>query len=247
MAPLPTRFGVSGRALEKRPPASAGASRAGLAVALALLAAACAGEPELVALSERDASIERDIRYATAENFVGARVPGYEAARCLLTPRAAEALSEVQTELRARGLGLRVFDCYRPQRAVDAFVRWAEAPEDAATRARHHPRVPKARLFELGYIARRSGHSRGSTVDLTVVRVGADGETTPLDMGTPFDFFDALSHTDSPDVGEAHRANRLVLRDSMRRRGFRNYEKEWWHYTLEGEPHPDAYFDVPIR
>jgi D-alanyl-D-alanine dipeptidase len=140
-----------------------------------------------------------------------------------------------------------VFDCYRPQRAVDHFARWAADPADTATRAAHYPSVPKSELFERGYVARRSSHSRASTVDVGLVERGPDGLPRPLDLGTPFDFFDPLSHTDAPGVDAAARARRLRLRAAMGRRGFRDLPQEWWHYTLADEPWPDAAFDVPVR
>lgn len=200
-------------------------------------------EPGFVSLTDVDPSIELDIRYAGTENFVGAVVDGYEAARCLLTPEAAHALASVQSGLRARGLGLRVFDCYRPRRAVAHFVRWAQDPEDTATRARHYPFVPKGELIDRGYIAEGSSHSRGSAVDLTLV--GPEGDA--LDMGTPFDFFDPRSHTESGEVPAAARENRLLLRDAMVAGGFRNLPEEWWHYALVDEPWPDRSFDEPVR
>lgn len=185
-----------------------------------------------------------DLRYASADNFVGARIDGYEAARCLLSEPAAQALALVQADLAADRLGLVVFDCYRPQRAVDHFVRWSREPADPAATARYHPRVAKDMLFAEGYVAARSGHSRGSTVDVGLVRAG---ERAPLDCGTPFDFFDARSHHDAREISEAARANRTRLRAAMEQRGFVAYPREWWHYTLAGEPYPDAYFDLPVR
>ncbi|MGI9038501.1 MAG: M15 family metallopeptidase, partial [Gemmatimonadota bacterium] len=146
-----------------------------------------------------------------------------------------------------RGYGLRVYDCYRPQRAVDHFVRWARDTADRRTKAEYYPGVPKSALFADGYIAERSGHSRGSTVDLTMVEVHSDAESEPLDMGTPFDFFDPLSATDSPGVTPRQRADRALLREYMEAGGFRNYEAEWWHYTLVDEPWPERYLDVVIR
>jgi D-alanyl-D-alanine dipeptidase len=162
---------------------------------------------------------------------------------CLLTRPAAQALAAVQQDLRSSGLGLRVYDCYRPQRAVDHFVRWAADPGDQRTRETFYPRVPKQELIARGYIAERSGHSRGSTVDVTLV--AADG--APLEMGTPFDLFDERSHTASLAVPAEARANRERLRAAMERRGFRNLAVEWWHYTLADEPYPDRGFDVPVR
>jgi D-alanyl-D-alanine dipeptidase len=221
-------------------------------LATALLAPAVAlacggaprGDPDLVDLASVDPTIDVVARYAGSDNFVGAPVDGYGAPRCWLTRPAAEALAWVQRDLRSEGLGLRVYDCYRPQRAVDHFVRWAADPDDLATKAEHYPNVAKSRLFAEGYVAERSSHSRGSTVDLTLVRL-ADGE--PLDMGSPWDFFDPVSHTDSQAVSREARSHRMRLRATMDRHGFENHPKEWWHYTLRDEPYPDRYRDVPIR
>lgn len=207
-------------------------------------------DPDLVDVTELEPTIRTDIRYAGSDNFVGAPVDGYEAARCLLARPAAEALARVQRSLADDGLGLLVYDCYRPQRAVDHFVRWARDTADLRTKSAHYPNVDKSRLFAEGYIAERSGHSRASTADLTLVRLASDGASaraTPIDMGTPYDFFDPRSHTESPEVSEAQLANRLRLRDAMEAGGFRNYEAEWWHYTLRDEPWPDTYFDVVVR
>jgi D-alanyl-D-alanine dipeptidase len=225
--------------------------RGGRAALVALGLAACAGSgspvPRLVSLSDLAAGIALDLRYAGPHNFVGAPIDGYEEAVCLLSEPAARALARVEEDLRAEGLGLVVFDCYRPQRAVDHFARWAADPADVATRDAYYPAVPKSELYERGYVARRSSHSRGSTVDVGLVERGRDGSPHPLDLGTPFDFFDPRSHTDAPDVEAAARARRLRLRAAMERRGFRNLPEEWWHYTLADEPWPDAAFDVPVR
>jgi D-alanyl-D-alanine dipeptidase len=184
-----------------------------------------------------------DMRYAGAHNFVGRPIDGYEAPRCLLTQAAAGALAEVARDLARHGLVLKVFDCYRPVRAVAAFVRWARDIGDAAGKAEFYPDVDKRTLFRSGYIASRSGHSRGSTVDLTLAQ--ADGRE--LDMGTPFDFFSPASWPSDPSVSREARANRALLAAAMRRRGFRPYAKEWWHFTLSGEPFPATYFDFPVR
>lgn len=221
----------------------AGASSADTATATAEAAA----RPDLVDVTSLAPGIRADIRYAGDDNFVGQPVDGYDAPRCLLARRAAEALADVQRRLADTGYGLLVYDCYRPQRAVDHFVRWARDTADVRTKAEHYPGVKKSRLFDEGYIAARSGHSRASTADLTMVRVRPDGSAEPLDMGTPFDFFDPRSHTDSPDVTAAQHTNRLRLRDAMEAGGFDNYADEWWHYTLHHEPYPDTYFDVPVR
>ena len=191
--------------------------------------------------------ISQDLRYAGADNFVGGPIDGYERPVCLLSVEAAQALAVVEQDLVREGLGLRVLDCYRPARAVAHFARWARDLSDQRTKARYYPRVDKAELFEQSYIAERSGHSRGSTVDVTLIESRASGTVAELDMGTHFDLFDARSATDAPGIPESARANRQRLRESMERRGFRNLAQEWWHYTLEKEPYPDRYFDVPVR
>jgi len=185
-----------------------------------------------------------DMRYFGSDNFVGERIDGYERPRCVLSAPAANALAAVQRGLAARGLGLKVFDCYRPQRAVANFVRWTQRIDDVKRKREFYPHVDKRDLFKEGYISQRSGHSRGSTVDLTLVR-RSDGRE--LDMGSPFDFFSPKSWPSDASVsGEAH-ANRALLAAAMTHGGFRPYKKEWWHFTLAGEPFPDTYFDFPIR
>ncbi len=185
-----------------------------------------------------------DARYFGHNNFVGRRIDGYEAPLCLLTRQAARALGAVQRDLAARGLGLKVFDCYRPVRAVAHFVRWARDPRDQARKHEFYPEVEKRDLFRAGYISSRSGHSRGSTVDLTLVRL-TDG--TELEMGSPFDFFGAISGRGHRGIPPEARENRAILASAMRRRGFVGYEKEWWHFTLANEPYPRSYFDFPVR
>ena len=184
-----------------------------------------------------------EMRYAGAHNFVGRPIDGYEAPRCLLTRAAANALAEVARDLAPRGLVIKVFDCYRPTRAVANFVRWARDLRDQKAKAEFYPDADKRTLFRDGYIASRSGHSRGSTLDLTLAK--ADGHE--LDMGTPFDFFSPKSWTADPSVGADAHANRMLLASAMRRRGFRGYDREWWHFTLRGEPFPETYFDFPVR
>ena len=185
-----------------------------------------------------------DMRYLGTNNFVGERVDGYERARCLLSAPAADALAAVQRSLAARGLGLKVFDCYRPQRAVNHFMRWAENVGDIRTKAAFYPEVDKRDLFKDGYISERSGHSRGSTADLTLVR-RADGRE--LDMGSPFDFFSPRSWPSDRRVSAEAQNNRALLAEAMTAGGFRPYDKEWWHFTLVNEPYPDSYFDFPVR
>ncbi len=185
-----------------------------------------------------------DMRYYGAENFVGRRIAGYVAPVCLLTPAAAAGLARVQATLNAFGLGLKVFDCYRPTRAVADFVEWAKDLSDQKRKAVQYPNVEKSQLFELGYIADKSGHSRGSTVDLTLVDLSSGAE---IDMGGGYDLFDTKSWPSDPTVGPQARANRLALQAAMRAEGFRPLREEWWHFTLNGEPHPDRYFDFPVE
>ena len=201
--------------------------------------------PVLVDIATLVPDIDLDIRYAGSDNFTGAPVPGYDAPRCLLLAPAAEALAAVERDLRTQGRRLRIFDCYRPVRAVARFVEWAEAPDDPRSKAAYYPKLDKPALLG-GYIAPVSGHSRAATVDLTVLDC-TGAPCVPLDMGTPFDFFDPSANTDSPAVSAAQRANRAVLVDAMARHGFRNYPMEWWHFTLHPEPPPGTAFDVPVR
>lgn len=184
-----------------------------------------------------------EMRYADAHNFVGRPIAGYEAPRCLLTPQAARALAAAQADLGRRGYGLKVFDCYRPTRAVADFVAWAADPADIRMKAEFYPAIDKRELFRFGYIAARSAHSRGSTVDLTLVRPSG-GE---VGMGTPFDWFGPESAPAWRGLTPAQSAARGTLRAAMIRAGFKPYAQEWWHFTLGGEPYPATAFDLPVR
>jgi D-alanyl-D-alanine dipeptidase len=184
-----------------------------------------------------------EMRYAGSHNFVGRPIDGYEAPRCLLTQAAAEALAGVAQDLAPRGLHIKVFDCYRPTQAVANFVRWARDLNDTVGKAEFYPDVDKRTLFRDGYIASQSGHSRGSTMDLTL----ANTDGRELDMGTPFDFFSPKSWPADPSISTQAHANRMLLASAMSRRGFRAYNKEWWHFTLRSEPFPDSYFDFPVQ
>jgi len=185
-----------------------------------------------------------EARYAGYFNFVGKPIDGYEAPVCLLTRPAAEALAKVQASLKPFGFGLKVFDCYRPSRAVAEFVRWAEDPEDTRMKPEFYPDLDKSELFPKGYIAEKSGHSRGSTADLTLVTLQANVEVY---MGTGFDFFSERSWPDDPQQPSEARANRLMLSSVMQLHGFKPYPYEWWHFTLTDEPYPDTYFDFPVK
>ncbi|MFG2877093.1 M15 family metallopeptidase [Streptomyces sp. NPDC048337] len=218
---------------------------AAVVMCVGLVAGGAAAPPEFTALADVDPTVRQDMRYAGTRNFTGGRVDGYEEPVCLLARPAAEALRRAQRRLLRRGLSLKVYDCYRPQRAVDQFVRWAADASDQSTKEEFYPEVDKSRLIPEGYIAEKSGHSRGSTLDVTLVAL-AGGSGRELDMGTPFDFFDPRSHTDSPAVSEAARANRRLLRETLGEAGFVNLPEEWWHFTFKPEAFPDTYFDFPV-
>lgn len=221
--------------------------------------------PGFVYLSDVAPSILQDIRYAGYHNFVGKPVDGYGAPACILTRQAADALAKVQAAFEDANLTLRVYDCYRPERAVAEFVAWQKNP-DLSTQAQFYPNVAKSQLFALGFLDARSAHSRGSTVDLTFERLPArpsdsfapgdplkscigpwvtrfhDGS---IDMGTNFDCFDPLSHYDAY-AGNVADSHRKLLHDTMKRFGFKGTPSEWWHFTLVDEPYPKTYFDFPI-
>jgi len=216
-----------------------------VAVAFSHAASAQQRRPEgFVDASTLVPSLAVEMRYFSSKNFVGRPIDGYEASVCLLTRQAASALANVARDLAGQGLGLKVFDCYRPARAVAHFVRWARDLRDVGGKTEYYPDVDKRTLFRDGYIAAHSGHSRGSTVDLTLVKL-ADGAA--LDMGTPFDLFSPRSAPSDGSVGAEARKNRALLAQAMRRGGFYAYGKEWWHFTLRGEPFPSTYFDFPVK
>ena len=197
-----------------------------------------------------------EIRYYSTFNFVGARIDGYQAPVALLTRRAADSLRAVSDDVKAMGYRLKIYDAYRPQMAVDHFVRWGADLADTAMRKYFYPNVDKSRLFELGYIAKKSGHSRGSTVDLTLFDMNTEKE---LDMGGTFDWFGRESHpgcggnpqtqTYIPNdtVTAEQFANRMILRKAMMRHGFKPLDEEWWHFTLKNEPYPNTYFTFPVQ
>lgn len=240
---------------------------------IATQAAAASAQPELVAptdfvsLQEIDPTILQDIRYFTAHNFTGDRIDGYNAPMCILSREAAEGLRRTQQQLLQRGYTLKVYDCYRPQRAVDDFVAWARNLGDQRMKAEFYPHVDKSTLFRDGYIDDHSGHSRGSTVDLTLVKlpavptrayapddplinctatVFARFPEDSIDMGSGFDCFDPMAHTLDPRIQGEQLQNRLLLKDVLESEGFVNYEYEWWHFTYQPEPYPDTYFDFPV-
>jgi len=250
-----------------------------IAVVLALFAllpaapAAAAAERNappgaFVSLKDVDPSILIEIRYRTSHNFIGRPIRGYDEPLCILTREAADALRRAQAEVRRRGYTLKVYDCYRPQRAVDEFVRWARDLDDERMKAEFYPRVEKRRLFKEGYIAAKSGHSRGSTMDLTLVRrppgrqavyrrsqplvdcarpYGVRFRDNSIDMGTGYDCFDPLAHTYNGRIHGVQRRNRLTLKHLLEHEGFKHLPEEWWHFTLRTEPFPETFFDFPIK
>ena len=184
------------------------------------------------------------MRYAGEENFVGAVVDGYLAPRAILTESAAQALQKAAEAARAKGYRLLIYDAYRPQRAVDHFLRWAADPEDTKNQAHYYPDIKDKRdILKNGYVAARSGHSRGSTIDLTL----ADGDGIPIPMGTDFDWFGPRAGHGARGLTKEETANRKLLRSIMEKAGFKAYLAEWWHYTLKNEPYPGTYFDFPVR
>ena len=185
-----------------------------------------------------------EIRYYSTYNFVGTRIDGYEAPVALLTKEAAAALREVSDELVKKGYRLKIYDAYRPQTAVNHFARWAKDLDDTRMKEYFYPVLDKSVLFELGYIDYKSGHSRGSTVDLTLFDMKTEKE---VDMGGTFDFFGGMSHPDYREITVKQYENRMLLRDAMTAHGFRPLQTEWWHFTLNDEPYPDTYFDFPVK
>ena len=188
--------------------------------------------------------LDVELRYYTANNFVGDTIDGYKANRLIITKGTAEKLKLVQEELQQQNLCIKVYDGYRPQRAVNHFIRWARELNDTVNKQQFYPNVNKQNLFKAGYIASRSGHSRGSTLDLTITN-GKTGE--PLDMGSPYDFFGEQSWVDYKDITEEQKKNRQLLQTVMLKHNFRNYPKEWWHFTLRWEPFPETYFDFEVE
>lgn len=196
-----------------------------------------------VLLTDAVPDVILEIRYYSTYNFVGDRIDGYEEPVALLTKEAAAALKAASDDFIAKGYRLKIYDAYRPQMAVSHFVRWAADTADTRMKAYFYPDLTKDVLFPQGYIAAHSGHSRGSTVDLTLVDMQTGKE---LDMGGVFDFFGEISHPDYKEITEAQYANRMILREGMLAHGFNPLPEEWWHFTLENEPYPETYFTFPV-
>ena len=197
-----------------------------------------------VSIGEEIPDVILEIRYYTSFNFIGERIDGYEQPVALLTREAVSALKEVSDEMVSRGYRLKIFDAYRPQKAVDHFMRWAKDTSDIRMKPYFYPGLDKSELIPGGYIAEHSGHSRGSTVDLTLFDMASQQD---VDMGGTFDFFGELSHPDYSGVSEVQHANRMLLQSLMAKHGFRPLKTEWWHFILENEPWPDTYFTFSVR
>ena len=196
-----------------------------------------------VLLADYVPQIVQEIRYYSTYNFIGDRIDGYEEPCALLTIEAARALKAVSSEMIVQGYRLKVFDAYRPACAVKHFVLWGIEDQDQRMKPYFYPDLEKQELFVKGYIAKQSSHSRGSTVDLTLLDMRTGKE---LDMGSPFDLFSEVSHPDYRGITEEQYANRMLLQHAMVRCGFRPIDCEWWHFTLENEPYPDTYFEFPV-
>ena len=196
-----------------------------------------------VLLSDYVPSVIQEIRYYSTYNFIGDRIDGYEEPCAIITKEAARALKSVANEMNVKGYRLKVFDAYRPATAVKHFVLWGIEDLDQRMKPYFYPDLQKQELFTLGYIASQSSHSRGSTVDLTLLDMSTGKE---LDMGSPFDLFSEISHPDNKNVTSEQYENRMVLQNVMKKYGFAPIDCEWWHFTLENEPYPDTYFEFPV-
>ena len=195
-------------------------------------------------LKKIDSTIQKELRYCTSNNFIGTSINSYEEDVLITSTKAGIALKKIQTIFLIKGYSLKIFDAYRPQTAVTHFVRWARATNDTLMKKKYYPKLNKRHLFRLGYISSRSGHSRGSSIDLTLVDLKTGKE---LDMGSPYDFFGEISHITFNNITELQKQNRKLLRETMSKNGFRPYKNEWWHFTLRNEPFPKTYFDFPIK
>lgn len=198
---------------------------------------------DFVLLSEAVPDAILEIRYYSTYNFVGDRIDGYEEPCALLTKEAATALKQVSNELVSKGYRLKIYDAYRPQKAVTHFMNWAKDISDTRMKKYFYPELDKSVLFAQGYIAEKSGHSRGSTVDLTLFDMNTEKEA---DMGGTFDYFGELSHPDYKQISTQQYENRMILRNAMLAHGFKPLDEEWWHFTLKDEPFPDTYFTFPV-
>lgn len=197
-----------------------------------------------VYLDEVIPTAQYEIRYFGDNNFVGKRIDGYKAPLAIFSRTAATALKKVSEDLESKGYILKIYDAYRPQTAVNHFVSWSGINSDIKMKQQYYPRLDKRNLFKLGFIAKKSGHSRGSTVDLTIVNKETGAE---VDMGSPYDFFGDVSYYDTSLINKTQKANRAILNNAMVKQGFKPYSKEWWHFTLIKEPYPKQYFNFNVE
>ena len=197
-----------------------------------------------VYLNDIEPTIKSELRYATNNNFIGKPINGYNKNKIIVTLSTAKALQKIQKQLLLFNLSLKIYDAYRPQQSVNHFVSWAKDLKDTLMKKEYYPNIEKKELFKLGYIASKSGHSRGSTVDLTIIDLKTNKE---LDMGSSYDFFDKQSYPMYSKINKEQRSNRLLLRQLMTDNGFVPYPNEWWHFTLEKEPFPKTYFNFSIE
>ena len=200
-----------------------------------------------VLIKELIPSIVIEMRYDTNNNFTGRPIPGYGSRQAVITIATANALKKVQKELNKLGLGLKIFDAYRPQKAVNHFMKWSDQPSDTIMKNKYYPNLKKNTLFDLGYIASKSGHTRGSTIDLTLLYVSGPEKGKEVDMGSVWDLFGARSGYGYEAISIIQKANRKLLRELMVAHKFLPYDKEWWHFSLNNEPYPDTYFDFIVH
>ena len=210
---------------------------------LAPRAAECSYAPGFIRAADVIPDIVTDIRYAGENNFAGVRIDGYAAPEAILTVEAAAALKRAADSLRAQGYRLKIFDAYRPVKAVEHFVRWGKDPKDAKNKMEYYPNIEKSALFRGGYISGKSTHSNGSTVDLTIVDSSTGEE---VDMGSPFDYFGEISHVGTKLITQQQSKNRLILKEAMVKSGFSAIKTEWWHFKLQNEPYPNKKFNFPV-
>ena len=205
----------------------------------------CQKLPEgFVFLSDEIPELKVELRYASKDNFMGRVIKGYHIGQKIVgTYHLAKALQKVQIKLKRQGLGLKLFDAYRPQKAVDDFIQWSKISSDTLAKEKYYPNIPKDSLFNFGYIASKSGHSRGSTIDLTLIYLFGKKKGQELDMGGYWDYFNENSKYNFKLLSQEQKDNRRKLRNTMILNGFLPYEKEWWHFTLKNEPFLDKYFD----
>lgn len=201
---------------------------------------------DIVDLRTVTRKVQISMAYASKNNFTGNLVPGYQANSCYLEKNAAEALAKVALQAERLGYLLQLLDCYRPQRASNHFMQWVADNSDQSTKNSYYPNLDKSALNQ-GYIAAHSGHSRASTLDLTLLRKNTAGQWYSIDMGGTYDLFDSVSHLNSTSITAQQKANRLLLKDLMQQQGFVPYELEWWHFTLQNETYPDTYFDFVVN